>query len=153
MILFYDECFFFFLVIYFAGDSIYPHEPWMQLPLIQAEPGTPEYRYTRLHCRCRNAVERCIGVLKARWRCLLCDRTLHYKPAKAGMIVNACVVLHNYLREINEPNPQPEFEDLGADDPDEPDEEELPILRRADEVRRHLIQVANERYLRLHQND
>lgn len=29
------------------------------------------------------------------FRCLLKDRTLHYKPEKASLIINACIVLHN----------------------------------------------------------
>lgn len=40
-------------------------------------------------------MERCIGVLKKRFRCLLRYRTLEYTPAKTGQIINACAVLHN----------------------------------------------------------
>jgi len=121
------------------------------LPLPHAEEGTPEYYYTKLHCQCRNAVERCIGVLKARWRCLLCDRTLHYEPTFVGFIVNACAVLHNILTVLRVPQPPPMFEDLGHDNPDEP-EEDLNLLHQADEVRRHLIEYAVARR-RLHADD
>lgn len=50
----------------------------MMTPIIGAAPGSPEEYYTELHCRARNTVERCIGVLKSRWRCLLAHRVLHY---------------------------------------------------------------------------
>ncbi|XP_052123368.1 putative nuclease HARBI1 [Frankliniella occidentalis] len=101
------------------GYSGYTYEPWMQLPLPHATPETPEGRYTKLHCRARSKVERCIGLLKARWRCLLNDRTLHYSPVKAGGIVNACAVLHNFVRQHNVldsqpivlPDPEDVFED------------------------------------------
>ncbi|KAK3932951.1 Putative nuclease, partial [Frankliniella fusca] len=111
------------------GDSGYAHEPWIQLPILNAEPGTPEDRYTKRHCQARNRVERCIGVMKNRWRCLLNDRTLHYSPQKAGEIVNACAVLHNFLKQHNVPDPEPVFvheEDLF-------DNEEIPELPPAEQ--------------------
>ncbi|KAL0860004.1 hypothetical protein ABMA27_010319 [Loxostege sticticalis] len=77
------------------GDSGYAQRPHMMTPILGAAPGTPEEHYTALHCRVRNTVERCTGVLKARWRCLLAHRVLHYDPIMSGKIVNACIVLHN----------------------------------------------------------
>lgn len=62
---------------------------------VEALPGTPEYNYTSRHTRARNCVERCIGVLKARFRCLNGERKLRYSPEKVGHIINACSVLHN----------------------------------------------------------
>lgn len=50
-------------------------------------------------------MERTIGLLKARWRCLLGHRVLHYDPAMAAKIVNACVCLHNIANERNAPIP------------------------------------------------
>ncbi|KAK3929502.1 Putative nuclease [Frankliniella fusca] len=67
-----DQC-------YPLGASRYPHRPWLMTPILNAPPDTPEYLYTKLHCRCRNPVERCIGVLKARWRCLSNDRAISYR--------------------------------------------------------------------------
>ncbi|KAK3924002.1 Putative nuclease, partial [Frankliniella fusca] len=52
-------------------DSGYPNEPWCIIPLLDTEPGSPEEHFTKKHCRSRNCVERCIGVLKSRFRCLL----------------------------------------------------------------------------------
>ncbi|XP_034232437.1 putative nuclease HARBI1 [Thrips palmi] len=93
------------------GDSGYYTAPWLHIPLIHAAPGTPEYVYTRLHCHCRNAVERCIGVLKERWRLLSCDRCINYGDAGyAGMFVNACCVLHNFCIARGVPNPRPRLE-------------------------------------------
>ena len=40
-------------------------------------------------------MERCFGLLKAHWRCLLKHRTLHYHPHVASKMVVACCVLHN----------------------------------------------------------
>ncbi|RVE51570.1 hypothetical protein evm_003702 [Chilo suppressalis] len=59
--------------------------------------GSPEDHYTNSHVQTRNVIERCFGVLKTRFRCLLAHRTMHYTPEKAGKIVNACVVLHNLI--------------------------------------------------------
>ncbi|XP_028171560.1 putative nuclease HARBI1 [Ostrinia furnacalis] len=81
--------------LWFLGDSGYPLRPTLMTPIINTEPDSPQEYYTELHCRTRNTVERCIGVLKSRWRCLLVDRKLHYHPITAGLITNSCVVLHN----------------------------------------------------------
>lgn len=35
------------------------------------------------------------------WRCLLKHQVLHYEPDMAGLIVNACVVLHNMTIDHN----------------------------------------------------
>ncbi|XP_049885031.1 putative nuclease HARBI1 [Pectinophora gossypiella] len=82
--------------VWFLGDSGYPLRPTVMTP-INIEPDTPQRHYTDLHCRVRNTVERTIGILKSRWRCLLVDRKLHYHPVTAGLIINAVVVLHNSI--------------------------------------------------------
>ncbi|CAG4940186.1 unnamed protein product [Parnassius apollo] len=75
------------------GDSGYPLEPLLLTPILNAEENTPQSRYTNTHIRSRNNIERCFGVLKSRFRCLL--RKMEYEPTKVGCIVNACAVLHN----------------------------------------------------------
>lgn len=77
------------------GDSGYAQQPWLMTPFYQPLPESPEERYNRAHCRARNCVERCIGVLKMRFRCINGERVLRYNPIKVGSIVNTCAVLHN----------------------------------------------------------
>ncbi|XP_048480996.1 putative nuclease HARBI1 [Plutella xylostella] len=89
--------------VWLLGDSGYAQRVIMMTPIVDATPGTREALYTDMHVKTRNCVERCIGVLKARWRCLLAARMLHYKPEKAARIVNACVVLHNVARKTGAP--------------------------------------------------
>lgn len=59
-------------------------------------PSTPdERRYNKKQISARNVVERCFGVLKNRFRCIIGSRGLHYDPEKAVKIVNSCCALHN----------------------------------------------------------
>ncbi|CAH2088804.1 unnamed protein product [Euphydryas editha] len=97
------------------GDSGYAQRPFMMTPILGAASESPEEHYTNLHCRVRNTVERCIGVLKARWRCLLAHRVLHYDPVTAGRIVNACIVLHNIANMQNVPMPELQVDDTNRD--------------------------------------
>nr|XP_054919808.1 putative nuclease HARBI1 [Dermacentor andersoni] len=81
---------------YLLGDSAYPLEPWLLTPAPgHPAPHTPEGRYNAAHTSARSAVERCIGVMKSRFRCLQRHRALHYGPKKAATIVAACAALHN----------------------------------------------------------
>lgn len=66
-----------------------------------------EERFNEVFCSIRSIIERCNGVLKNRFRCLLKHRTLHYSPTTAGQIINACVVLHNMCIANNIPEPDP----------------------------------------------
>lgn len=45
----------------------------------------------------RSLIERVIGLLKVRFRCLLGERQLRYNQTKVSYIVYACVTLHNFL--------------------------------------------------------
>ncbi|KAJ8348787.1 hypothetical protein SKAU_G00273760 [Synaphobranchus kaupii] len=55
-----------------------------------------ELRYNLAHGRTRSVVERTIGLLKGRWRCLdASGGKLLYKPEKVTRIILACGVLHN----------------------------------------------------------
>lgn len=60
----------------------------------------------------RSFIERCNGVLKMRFRCLLKDRTLHYKPEKVTSIINVCIVLHNMCITNNIPLHEHNTEDI-----------------------------------------
>ncbi|XP_050309680.1 putative nuclease HARBI1 [Anthonomus grandis grandis] len=77
------------------GDSGYPLQPWLMTPFHNPAINTPEGRFNDIHARARNCIERCNGVLKSRFRCLLRERVLRYSPEKVGKIVNACSILHN----------------------------------------------------------
>lgn len=74
-------------------------------PILNAEPGSREEVYTKRHIQARNCIERCFGLLKARWRCLLKHRTLHYHPQVASKIIIACSVLHNIALNARLPLP------------------------------------------------
>ncbi|KAH6935481.1 hypothetical protein HPB50_006181 [Hyalomma asiaticum] len=89
---------------YVLGDSGYPLEPWLLTPVPgNPAPGTPEAEYNKEHTSMRNVVERCIGVLKSRFRCLQSYQTLLYKPDRAAGIVSACAARHNIALEAGEP--------------------------------------------------
>lgn len=77
------------------GDSGYPLQPWLMTLFNNPQPNTPESRYNDSHLQTRNCIERCNGVLKSRFRCLLRERVLRYSPEKVGKLVNACAILHN----------------------------------------------------------
>jgi len=96
-----------------------------------AEPDTPEFRYTQAHSKARSVIERCFGLLKGVWNCLSKKRVLLYDPATAGSIINACVVLHNLRLEYNM--------DQHEDDFEEPDERE----RQAGRVQNREFQGLN----------
>ncbi|XP_063920898.1 putative nuclease HARBI1 [Zophobas morio] len=107
---------------FLAGDSGYPLRPWLMTPLRNPEPG-PAERFNTRFISVRSLIERCNGVLKNRFRCLLKHRVLHYRPQMASKIINACVVLHNMC--LQHRIPEPEFDaemeqaDLGLYNDDE----------------------------------
>ncbi|XP_065092850.1 putative nuclease HARBI1 [Ochlerotatus camptorhynchus] len=77
------------------GDAGYPSEPWLITPHRAPEDGSPESNFNRLHSVGRGIIERTIGVLKNRFRCILGARQLHYSPSKSSKIINVCCALHN----------------------------------------------------------
>lgn len=83
------------------GDSGYPLQPILMTPFLNPQPNTPESRYNQSHMASRNVVERCIGLLKMRFRCLLKERVARYTPQFVGKLVNTCVVLHNMCINFN----------------------------------------------------
>lgn len=86
-----------------VGDSGYALRPWLMTPIDNPGPDSPEERYNNRQKSTRSLIERCNGVLKLRFRCLLKHRVLHYSPEKSSKIINACVVLHNICINNNIP--------------------------------------------------
>ncbi|XP_054709081.1 putative nuclease HARBI1 [Uloborus diversus] len=122
------------------GDSGYPLEPWLMTPVAEPVTNPEDVVYNKKHAQTRNPIERCFGVLKARFRCILKDRVLHYHPVAAARIVNACAVLHNICIEHGIEPPD--------DIPNEPkrkekDQSEEEDMLTAVEVRQRLIRLVN----------
>ncbi|XP_036317540.1 putative nuclease HARBI1 [Rhagoletis pomonella] len=89
----------------FLGDSGYPLSPYLLTPFRHAESGTREAIFNKIHAKARNVVERTIGFLKCRFRCLLSDRKMHYDPAKATSIINICCAFHNICKKFRISDP------------------------------------------------
>lgn len=93
----------------------YPLRPWLLTPL-QNEPGNnAEHIFNNRLKSIRSTIERCNGVLKNRFRCLLKHRVLHYLPLRASSIINSCVILHNMCLEANIPEPVNEEQNIDVD--------------------------------------
>ncbi|KAJ8031144.1 Protein ALP1-like [Holothuria leucospilota] len=75
------------------GDSSYPLKRWLLTPFIYLANEAQE-RFNRRHRQIRSAVERCNGVLKTRWRCLM--KPMMYQPPRSSRIIAACGALHNF---------------------------------------------------------
>ncbi|KAG5889709.1 hypothetical protein JTB14_029738 [Gonioctena quinquepunctata] len=117
----------------------YPLWPWLLTSMRNVPPNTPEDRFNRRLKSASSLVERCNGVN---------HRVLHYLPDKAGLIINACCVLHNMCIENNELDVPPEdgIEDLdcGLLNEDNVGEEEIlnrvnPDLTNARRLQRNII--------------
>lgn len=83
------------------GDSGYPLEPILMTPFLNPADGSPEQRFNVRICAARTSIQRCIGVLKMRFRCLAVERRARYAPTFMGKIVTACAVMHNMCLEYH----------------------------------------------------
>ncbi|XP_049300734.1 putative nuclease HARBI1 isoform X1 [Anopheles funestus] len=77
------------------GDSAYPREDWLLIPVRDANPSSADAQYNERHTAGRIIIERTFGVLKSRFRCLAGTRELQYAPSKCVKIINVCCALHN----------------------------------------------------------
>ena len=94
------------------GDSDYETRPWMMTPVVGVEENGAVKRYNSHEKSARSLIERCNGLLKMRFRCLLKRRLLRYKPDMCSKIANACTVLHNMCIQDNVPLPDKEDEEV-----------------------------------------
>lgn len=67
----------------------------MLTPYRNAADGSAEMRFNTVHSKARNIIERTIGILKARWRCLCSENKLRFSPERVATITNVCAALHN----------------------------------------------------------
>lgn len=128
---------------FMLADNGYPLQPWLTKPY--ESPNTPAQKlYNKIHKQLRSLVERAIGLLKARFRCLLGERKLRYNPLMSGYIIYACATLHNYLIDNNCPvdDIDPIFVDeINSFDEDLEDFEiSLDELQRGMQVRHNVAQ-------------
>lgn len=67
------------------------------VPFVGGNLTNEQSSFNHRHQKIRNIVERCIGTLKMRFRCILKERQLRYYPTRASNIINACATIHNFL--------------------------------------------------------
>ncbi|MCI4376667.1 hypothetical protein PGIGA_G00190980 [Pangasianodon gigas] len=96
---------------FLLGDRGYPCQPTLITPYPEPEPG-PQQHFNVAHCRTRARVEMTIGLLKARFQCLL---HLRVTPERACDIIAACVVLHNIAIIRGEQHPALQIQDPEED--------------------------------------
>lgn len=85
--------------LWLLGDSGYGLAPYLITPYKSPEYGSMQHKFNQRHSSARNVVERTIGVLKSRFRCL--QTALHYKPIKVVTIINVCCALNNICKDFN----------------------------------------------------
>lgn len=123
------------------GDSGFPLQPWLMTPF-NSPTTTAEENYNVAHKKTRCMVERCIGILKSRFRCISSGRQLGYNPTKAGKIINACIILHNILQRANISPPNDTEEEVEFDlDNTSYIDSSLNILREGQAVRQSISQT------------
>ena len=107
----------------FLGHDGYLIRDWLLTPIVNPRDAREE-AYTSAHCTTRSTVDRCIDVLKRRWRCLRGEIRLH--PKKVCRVICACVMLHNRATQLGLPpppediDPEPQPEDNAPQPEDNP---------------------------------
>lgn len=132
---------------FLLADNGYPLQPWLLKPY--DSPKTPASTLYNVHHRkLRSLVERSIGLLKARFRCLLGESKLRYDTLMSGYIIYSCTVIHNFLIANNYPvnDIEPIFEVESTDFEESLDDLEISYdeLKRGLEIRDDLAQYFAE---------
>jgi hypothetical protein len=86
------------------GDSGYMQRCRMMIPFgHKAKLTSAQKRYQTAQIKCRNTVERTIGILKSRFRCLdhKSRGAMQFSPEKSAVVIACCAILHNYCRRRN----------------------------------------------------
>ncbi|XP_037827783.1 putative nuclease HARBI1 [Lucilia sericata] len=94
------------------GDSGYKLQPYLFTPLLRPQ-SEKEIKYNKAHIATRNTVERCFGVWKQRFRCLLDGLTVSLENGKTLII--ALAVLHNIAVEEKDTTPDDSNIDVTID--------------------------------------
>jgi hypothetical protein len=108
-------------------------------PFRSPRENSPQEIFNDSHKSLRNVIERCNGVLKGRFRCLLGER---YQPNKVVQIINVCCALHNMCIRSNIPDPVLETADL-AFVANGYDNENLEIVQELTDVTREGTRIRN----------
>ncbi|XP_041039649.1 putative nuclease HARBI1 isoform X2 [Carcharodon carcharias] len=130
------------------GDEDYPLRTWLMTPYRGTRSKAQE-RYNRAHVTTRKVVEKAVGALKSRFRCLRSGGTLQYSPVKVSKIVVVCCALHNFALQEGltlhlEDDLAPEVEELEECNVD-PDSDVPPgVWEEARTARDHLVATAFE---------
>lgn len=82
---------------FLLGDNGFPLQPWLLKPYDTPCTSIAQELFNRIHKEMRSMIERVIGLLKARFRCLLGETKLRYDHQSTGHIIYTCAVLHNLL--------------------------------------------------------
>lgn len=102
------------------GDSEYGLTPYLMTPYKNPQYGIVQYLYNQRHASARNIVERTIGVLKSRFRCL--QSNLMYIPSKVVNIINVCCALHNICKHYGVTFEEELFAEIDDDESTETEE-------------------------------
>lgn len=109
------------------GDSGYPVRKWLFTPNVPiAIPASrAKSQYLMKLRKTRQVVECAIGCLKEIFPCL--NRLRLKTPKRCATVINACVVLYNIRKRINQENELITFEDVAVND-DDNNEDNIDII-------------------------